>query len=298
MESWLRAQAAMDRSRNTLTLRRFVLRAFTAWLREQGVSERVAELTRADVEEYLIDLRRDYADNTVWTYHTTLAAFFNWCVREEELDYSPMARLPKPKVADAPPDFLTPDEVRAMLRTCASKSFMDRRDRAILLLLIDTGMRCHEVAALQLDAIDWTAGTVTFVGKGKRPRTPHFDKAASDALDAYKRARTRYVAEHPHLAPSQAFWLGRRGALTSRGVYELVKRRARMAGLDGVHPHLFRHGFANDWLAGGGTEGDLARLAGWTPGSRVLHRYGAAQAEERAREAHKRLSPANRLLQR
>lgn len=295
-ESWLRTQQARGHSIHTLKIRQQAIDKLRAWLRERELSDVLVEITKRQIEEFLIVLHQRFAPNSMLTYYMALARFFNWCVEEEELPYSPMARIPKPDVVETAPTILTAEEVQALLKTCAGKSFMDRRDRAIFLLLIDTGMRLNEIRQLTLDTVDLDTQTMAIVGKGRRPRMPHFDVTAAAALDAYLRARTRFVNERPQFAEVRALWLGPRGALANGGIYQMVVRRAKQAGIEGVHPHLFRHGFANDWLAAGGTEGDLARLAGWTPGSRMLHRYGAARQEERAREAHKRLSPANRLL--
>lgn len=297
-ESWYRAMQAADLSRYTLVNRQATIALLVGYLEQHEHSTRLVDLSRAVLEEFVIALRTDYgyAPGTVYLRYTTLATFFRWCVAEEELEFSPMARVQSPKVPDTPPSVLSREEIDALLKTCQGRGFYDRRDRAIFLLLIDTGMRLHEIAQLTLDTVDMQARTLAIMGKGRRGRKPHFDVTAAAALDAYLRARLRYLNEHPRYAASRALWFGKKAQLTRMGIYRMVKRRAQQAGLDtNVHPHLFRHGFAHDWLAAGGQEGDLEMLAGWSHGSPMIRRYGAAQAEERAREAHKRFSPANRL---
>lgn len=295
-EDWYRAQRARNLSTHTVKSRRQTIALLVAFLRERDLSTRIAEITRRDLEDFFIELREHVAASSVNLRFTALRAFFNWCVDEEELSHSPMARLKAPVIEERSPEVLTRADLEALLKTCAGKSFNDRRDRAIFLLLIDTGMRLHEIAQLTLDTIDLDAQTFSILGKGKRERTPHFDVTADAALAAYLRARTRYTQEHPQHATLRALWIGKRGPLGNTGIYQMMVRRAKQAGIEGVHPHLFRHGFADAWLEAGGTEGALAELAGWVPGSKMLHRYGKARSAARAREAHKQFSPANRLL--
>ena len=105
--------------------------------------------------------------------------------------------------------------------------------------------------------------------------------------DAWERTK------HPH-ASSNALWLGSRGPMTVSGVRRVVRLRGQQAGLEGLHPHMLRHFLAHRWLSAGGTEGDLMRIAGWRSKD-MLKRYGAAGADARAVEAHRRMVLGNRL---
>lgn len=116
-----------------------------------------------------------------------------------------------------------------------------------------------------------------------------FGRKTAQALDRYVRERARH-----RFAQAEAFWLSRQGPLNDSAVDLMIRRRARQAGVDGVHAHIFSHAFAHTWLAQGGQEGDLMMLTGWRSRT-MLGRHGASAAAERARKGYRQLSAGDRL---
>ncbi|MDQ1305163.1 MAG: hypothetical protein QG671_993 [Actinomycetota bacterium] len=258
-----------------------------------------AYLTRTDVptgfdaldvgqlNAYLADYRARNGQGGTVTKQSNLRVFFAWLSHEYQTenvylhpDRNLYARL------EEPPPILADDLIAALLRTTRNERIMHNvRDQALIRVLL-TGMRRKEVASLRVENLDLrskikTAQTVGM--KGSPGRTVPLSPKTVLALARWLRVRTRFGTD-PDRGP---LWITASGhRLQPNGMYQMLKHRTVEAGYpaSAVHPHLFRHTAAHEWLAEEGLESDLVELMGWKDPT-MVYRYTRAHAHERALRA-------------
>lgn len=286
--SWERELRA--RNRSDLTVR-------TYWQAYEHLIARypdrdTAELTTDDLRGHIAASLTELKATTVAIRFRGLRAFYNWAVAEEIIDRSPMAKMTEPNVTDVPPDVLDDDELRKLLKACEGKTFMDRRDTAIIRLFCEPGSpRAAEMAAIRVDEdLDMGRDLVRVRGKGDRVRFIPFGAKTGQALDRYLRMRSK----HPH-AKSPMLWLGNRsGPMVAGGIGQMLSRRSKQAGIGHKYPHQLRHTAAHAWADSGGSEGDAMELFGWKSPD-MPRRYGRVARTTRAHRAARRASLGDRL---
>jgi site-specific recombinase XerD len=257
-----------------------------------GMPLEVVNITSEHLEMFLAEQLERLRPASARARFASLRQFFAWLASrdEREIERSPMENLKPPKVPAVPVPVLSVEHLRALLRTVERDGgFYGRRDAAILRVFVDTGCRLSELAGLRVGDVDLDMGTMTFIGKGAGQRRNPIGTKSIRALDRYLRTR----AGHRDVA-ARHLWLGRSGPMSSYGIAEAVKRRAREAGIGDVHVHQLRHSAAHYLRLAGADDDAVLRLMGWKDRS-MLHRYGASAEDERAQAVHRKLGPSDRL---
>lgn len=280
------------------------LERFVAWMKTQHYPEDLAQIEPSMLRQFLAYLydkaqaydghpltprqKRSLSPASVLAFYSSLSAFFHWCVTEELLGQNPMRNITRPKVPHKIVPTFSQDEIKALLK--ASTELPDdtaARTKAMLLFMVDTGVRITELTTLTVDNTALEDGRALVMGKGAKQRYVYFGSLARKAL-------WRYLTIHrpKPLAGTNWLFLTREGQpLKMRQVQHDLNALAKRAGVTGVHPHRFRHTAAVQFLRNGGNVFALQKMLGHTTLD-MVRRY-VELASEDVEKAHRLASPAD-----
>jgi site-specific recombinase XerD len=276
LPSWQLHLRSANKSEGTIRSYSAGVTAFLRWCERTGTTP---ELSRRTVEAFTADLLADGAEpTTAKGRQMGLKRFAAWLASEGEIDTDELRGMTPPKVDVKVTDTLTDEEVRRLIATCKGKSFTDKRDEAIIRLMVETACRAGELLAMTPSDIDVHRGVVLIRrGKGGVGRWAPFSPQTAAAVDKYLRMRR---TQHP--ADTGPLWIGAQNkGFGYFGLRRTLTNRAELAGIKRFHAHLLRHTGATRWLRAGGSEGGLMAVAGWKDRS-MLDRYVSASKSERA----------------
>lgn len=262
---------------------------FWRWALDHGTDPDPAAVDHRIVNMWTDSLSEHVSPATVAILWRNVRPFFSWWAKETESS-NPFAKADVPGVPETMVPVLDLDDVRKLLATCGdTKSFDDLRDRAAIMVLLDTGVRLGELVGMKVSSWDRQADLLFVDGKSGPRAVPH-GPATHEALARYLRERVK----HSQSAKTELLWIGRKGAWGTTGPQQMLRRRSEAAGLPRLHPHLFRHLWAHQAKDAGLSEGDLMALAGWSSPA-MVQRYGSSAAAARAQRHYRPLSLGDRL---
>jgi integrase/recombinase XerD len=241
-------------SRNTLNAYRTDLFQYGEYL----AAHRLDALTArpADVADFLAELatgegeRPAYSSATVHRKAACLRSFYKNLRRDELIGDDPTAALSAPRRSKRLPHVLNYSEVQKLLAAPKGSEPTSLRDRALLEVMYACGLRASETIGLELSDVDTHEGFLRARGKGSKERLVPLGRQAIAAINAYLRGgRPKLIGDRHEV---KLFVNFRGGPLTRQGLYKIVQRHARDAGLSGkMSPHTLRHSFATHLLSGG-----------------------------------------------
>jgi integrase/recombinase XerD len=232
-------------ARNTLESYRNDLSQFTDWLEKRG-SELIA-VTRSDLEGYLAYKNPHSKPRSIGRLIASLRRFYRYLLRENLVSEDPTLQLDSPKLPRSLPKSLTEEEVVALLNQPDENEMLGLRDRAMLEMLYATGLRVSELVNIKVAEVSLSEGVVRATGKGSKTRLVPLGEESLDWI-------TRYLKEaRPQILDGQVsdsmFVTQRGGAMTRQAFWYLIKRHAKLAGIQKhLSPHVLRHAFATHLL--------------------------------------------------
>lgn len=270
-----------------------------------------AEITLDQLRKFMADLAQPYtpagiaprakkglSKKSILNIHIALSALWTWAVTEGITKRHLLHEIPRPKPEKRAINPFTESDMKALLAACDRSRPYSRpgkrtsdhsrptalRDKAIILLLLDTGIRASELCSLEIQQVDLKNRRIRVMGKGSKERMLPVSPSTAKAI-------WRYLAtERAEERIDQELFMSRDERPLSRSaLLQLMHRLGHRAGVPDCHPHRFRHTFAINFLRNGGNAYELQMALGHSTLEMVKTYLSLAHADLAA--AHKRASP-------
>ena len=235
------------------------LRDFADWLARQQVTT-LDEVTAREVREWQMEhMDRGEAAGTVKRRLSSLSSWFRFLRRRGFLEADIMAKVSAPKQPKRLPVFFKESETeRLYSEGLFATDFMGQRDKLMLRMLYETGMRRSELAGLKVLSVDFSSMTIKVLGKRNKERLIPIENELAHNIKDYLALKEQEMGE------SEWLFVGRKGRqITPADVYQTVRKyMTALSNADRISPHVFRHSFATHILNEGGSIEAIRELLG------------------------------------
>lgn len=280
INEWLMDCKLENKSPATLRFYRYFTKGFLADIGDRPIGQITPDMVRL----YFANAQ-DGHQHAHASRFRAIRRLFRWAVEMHYIEHSPVTIKP-PKVPEVIQPTLSAADCDALLKACSGK--FASRDKAILLVFMDTGARLGEMTRLKLDHVSLEGRLLKLLGKGNKERIVAIRPETARTIWQYYKWRTDYAfgKKLDHL------WISDdRKPLTQHGIELVLQRVSKKAGVANCHPHAFRHTFAQNFLEAGGNPLDLQYLLGHTT-LEMVRRYSRFQEQQRAIQAQRRIFEA------
>lgn len=279
-----------DLTENTIEYYEYQCEIFAQFCEDQGVVD-IERITPDLIRQYLIQLQElGHSKGGIHAKYRAMKTLLLWYEREYEPEEwnNPIHKIRPPKVPEAPVEPITIEQVKLLLDTC-DNSTQGLRDRALILFLLDTGVRVAELCALNSDDVDMYLGRALIrETKTGQPRFVYIGRKTTKAVRSYSRRRDD---------SNPALWVTSTGErLAIKSVQTMLYTRCNQAGIPPQSPHDFRKAFSTIMSRVPGVDVFNLMLLTGHKSIEVLRKHYIAKEEEAAKTAHERGSPVDRLL--
>lgn len=258
----------------------------------------IHEITSRHIELFLAS-QKNLSNKSLLNYYIGLSALWTWLVREGFVTENIVRRLTPPKAEKKEVVPLTESEIKAIMSALnRSKVYVRQgtsvdhslgsmeRNRAIILLMLDTGLRASELCDLKIEDVDNRNNRIFVrLGKGMKERMLPFSPRSGQMI-------WRYLAARKDTQPGDPLFVSKLNrSMTRTKLAEMFANIGRRAGVAGFHPHRLRHTFAIQYLRNGGNAYTLQAMLGHSSLDMVKHYLRLAQTD--VDTAHRRASPVD-----
>lgn len=290
IDSYIQDHIGGNHSGKTLEWHQTALGLMQHFFQEVLDITQIEEVEADDISAWFAHLRKTpgargklRSERTIQTYARSARAFFHWLIRRGTLEVNPFDRVVFPKVGRPLIQTITDEEFEQLLFACAppneTSPLAERamvRNRAILWLLYDTGIRVSELTNLRVNDVDRKKGVITVLGKGSKERRVALGQNCLRNLFYYldkHRPDEEELAEWGSAGEDHLFLSETRQPLTKNGMEMLFKRLKTRAGITGkrISPHILRHTFAMNYLLKSNDPFSLQELLGHEDLTTVLN---------------------------
>jgi len=266
---------------------------FIRFLSSNNYSINITDITGNHIRQFLSTyFSQDNLSSTANSYYRVLRTFFNWIISEGIIEKSPMYNIKPPKIPKTIIKPFSNEDIKRLLVICSGNDFYDLRNKALIFLMLDTGLRLNEVSNILLNNIDFISNTIRVIGKGNKERIVRIGNITLKAIKAYLVSRRNREDKNIHL------WVTNKDAtMQPRSIQTLINRLCKRAEITDCRasPHTFRHTAAINYLRNSGDQFTLQIMLGHST-LEMTRRYVQSLGTEDMLRVHEKASPVDNLF--